>query len=248
MKKVFFLFSLLLFSVAVFSQDLKDALVALGLNPTVVSLVLGLIALILGHVAVPQKWASILALLEAALHWINERTNRLSEKQVARKAAFDHELRLLKARGIIPFIALLLLCGSLQAQSPWGGFFKPSDVVVKQVQSRAEVTEATNVWLFRPAVSLTALAVDFSEKPVLSHSLSSLGFGLSYGRFTTVNEKAYCNLSVNGLLLTSVKLGDVESAAIGGAVTLGLFDQLLQVGVGYLDKSFMLLTGVAISF
>jgi hypothetical protein len=167
---------------------------------------------------------------------------------VNNKVFEQNKARLKKAAGII---LLLLAVGVTNAQDgKFSGFFKPVDQVVQGVAMRADqpADASFTTWIFRPSVTLTAFAIDFREKPALAKSFTSFGFGLSYGKFTTINEKAYCNFSANALLLTSVKIGDVQSAAVGGAVTVDVFNKLLGVGVGYLDKSFMLLTTLSYSF
>lgn len=161
----------------------------------------------------------------------------------------------LKKAGMI--IVLLLIVGTVNAQGPWSGFFKSTTaetvnqkISEKEIQLRtdAEVVSSESAWFFRPTVTLTAVAVDFSTKPVTTKSLSSVGMGISYGKFSVVNEKDYCNYSINALLLTGVALNDEMSTRIGGALTVDVFNKLIGFGAGYLDKSFMLLTTISYSF
>jgi hypothetical protein len=143
---------------------------------------------------------------------------------------------------------LLGFAGIASAQSPFTGFFQSTDNNVKSVALRQDVpVEAvSNVWLMRPYVNITAQAYDVKDKT--TGSFLAQGMGLSYGKYSTVNGKAWCNLSVNGSLLTQVQLGDIVQAQFGGALSVGLFDNLLCLGAGYVDKSFLLLLGVGYTF
>lgn len=245
-KLLLFAFSLLLISVAVMAQDadtFKDQLVAFGLNPTLVSMVLGLVGLILGHVAVPQKWISILALIEAGLHWVNERTNKLSKKQKEVKAVFDKEVSFMKSRGIVIPLTLLimLLSTGVKAQSSWNGFLGPLDKAVKEKQVSLKTDgEDVNkpVFMFRPAASLTAVLVEFNSDTPLSSSLSAIGFGVSYGKYTPkLDGEAYCNFAINGSLWTSMLIGDDADTKMGLSVTGEVLNRLIGLGpVLYLDS------------
>lgn len=245
-KLLLFAFSMLFISMAVMAQEvdpLKDQLVGLGLNPTVVSLALGLIGLILSHVAVPQKWVSILALLEAGLHWINERTNKLSKRQREVKEVFERELSGLKKRGIvIPFTLLIMLLSTgVKAQSSWNGFLGPLDKAVKEKQVSLKTDgEDVNkpVFMFRPAASLTAVLVEFNSDTPLSSSLSAIGFGVSYGKYTPkLDGEAYCNFAINGSLWTSMLIGDDADTKMGLSVTGEVLNRLIGLGpVLYLDS------------
>ena len=244
-KLLLFTFTLLLISVAVMAQEtdtFKDQLVALGLNPTLVSLGLGLLGLILGHVAVPQKWVSILALLESGLHWINERTNKLSQKQREVKAIFERELSGMKKRGIVIPITLIimLLSTGASAQSSWNGFLGPLDKAVKekQVALKADGEDANKpVFMFRPAAALTAVLVEFNSDTPLSSSLSAIGFGVSYGKYThTLDGENYCNFAINGSLWTSMLIGEDADTKMGLSVTGEVLNRLIGLGpVLYLD-------------
>jgi len=142
-------------------------------------------------------------------------------------------------------LVTLLIAVNINAQN----LLKPltTDMIMNKMELKTlGVGEVTNVWIPRISVAFTALAIDFSQKPVLSQSLSSVGFGMSFGRYSVINEKPYCDLSVNALLLTSIKIADIESTHLGIAATLGLFNNLINIGGGYINKKLLLLTMVAI--
>jgi hypothetical protein len=267
MKKILFLFMpLMLFAVAAIAQvsdPLNDALTNVGLSPTAISLIsMGI--LIVGKL-IPQKWTDPLVYVEKlflALYLgvkkINDATNRLTSAQKIAKNVNDNKLKDLKYRGMLPVMTLLFIfilsSGiQLQAQSPsFNGFFKPVEVntAVQKMNTRAVddvSTQSEFVWLFRPMVSVTATSVNFQGGTAETKALSSLGTGLSLSKYITVDGKPYSQLSVNALFLTGITIDNVTSLSIGGAVTLGLFNGVLNFGGGYLDKGFVLLLGTSIT-
>jgi len=129
--------------------------------------------------------------------------------------------------------------------------FKPlSTVVPYEIKAKGIVPKAGEnvlpaIWMPRIAASITAIAVDFSESPALTVPLSSLGFGMSYGKYVVANEKPYCQFSVNALLLTQIKIGEEVSTKLGGALTVDVFNKLIGIGIGYVDKKALLLTTVS---
>jgi hypothetical protein len=265
MKKILFLIMpLLLLAVAAIAQvsdPLNDGLTSLGLSPTIISLI-GMGLLVVGKL-IPQKWTDPLVYVEKlflvlylGVKKLNDATNRLTPKQRELKLENDRQIKNLKSKGLLPVLTLLFIfiLGSgmqLQAQS-FRGFFKPVDVnpVVQKMTLRvadAVPQKADYVWLFRPMVSVTATSVNFRGGVANTKALSSLGTGLSLSKYITVEEKPYCQLSVNALFLTGVNIENITELSIGGAVTLGLFNGVLNFGGGYIDKGFVLLLGTSIT-
>lgn len=255
MKKLILSLSFLFLAIMAYCQTdstMVSTLTGFGLNSTVSWTIITLLGLIIGHFAVPEKWASVLIYVEKAtlglytfLHWLNLKTNKVSRTQRTER---DLELRG-RLKKTLTMVALLLIVGSASAQSPWSGFFKPVKLdQINTISLKSTDELSTYAWLFRPSATLTAVAIDFSSGSVKSQSLSSVGLGVSYGKFSTVEDKAYCTYSFNALLLTSVKIGDEQSAALGGAVTVDAFNKLVGFGVGYIDKSLMMLTTISYSF
>lgn len=162
---------------------------------------------------------------------------------------------------ILLIVMLLFLAVTLCAQSPWRGFIKPVKSVVevnnqelnemryKLVSSNSDslIITPTTYMLFRPALTITFAAIDLSEKPAVVKSLESAGVGISYGKFSA-KDNAYCYYSINALLLTSYKIGGVESVKIGGAITADIFNKFVGGGVGYIDGHFMPLITISHSF
>jgi hypothetical protein len=160
---------------------------------------------------------------------------------------------------ILTIVVLLMFAITLSAQStqsPWYGFGNSiKRVMQKQQEELAEALFAnpnfavptTNMqFLFRPVITLTAFAIDFSNKPANLTSLTSAGLGLSYGKFST--EDAYCYYSVNALLLTEYKIGGAEGVKIGAAITFDAYNKLIGAGVGYINGHIMPLITLSHSF
>lgn len=152
---------------------------------------------------------------------------------------------------LLSIVTITSFVYSQEKPGAFKGFFKPVDAVINKqniFMYSFDENVSESVWLFRPSVTLTAVAIDLSSKPAVSKSLSSAGFGISYGKFTTINNEAWCNYSVNALMLTGLKLGDVQQTDFGAALTIDIFNKLIGCGVGYIDKKVILLTTISYSF
>ena len=159
---------------------------------------------------------------------------------------------------ILTVIALLMFAITLSAQttkSHWYGFGMGIKHIMEEQQEQFTkelrvnshaVAPSITQFLFRPAFTLTAFAIDFSEKPANLTSLTSAGFGISFGKFST--EDAYCYYSVNALLLTEYKIGGTESVKIGAAITVDAYNKLIGAGVGYINNHIMPLITISHSF
>lgn len=273
MKKTFlfalFGFLFVFIGISVFAQepDVNEALKAAGLSGMALFLV-GTLITVVGKL-IPQKWTDpmvyaekIVYALYAILHKINEGTNNLSKSQ--RKAVLDKRDYDMKVDEIIadaktkgrlrafPIIIGLLMLGSfgVNAQS-FKGFFTPVELnpSIQKMYVKGDGVVAPDknfTWLFRPAVELTATSVNFRSGSAETKFLSSVGTGVSLAKYITVDEKPYCQLSLNLLLLTGITVNQVESTSFGAAGTIGLFNNIFNGGVGYLDKGFVLLIGTSL--
>ena len=241
MKKLLLFLFLAAVSVAAFcsasDSTAQAALVDAGLSPTVAWLIVTGLGLILGHVAIPTKFASVLFYIQKAidyaqiaLTWLNEKTNNGQVKNFYKKAS----------------VVLILISLSVfaNAQSPWSGFLKPvnenpilkSQNLKASLYSEADSTSTTSgSWLFRPSLSLTAVLVDLKTKDI--SSMTSVGTGISYGNFTTTNGTAYCNYSFNASLLTKVDISGTTTANFGAAISGDIFNKTIGLLVGYLGTS-----------
>jgi hypothetical protein len=161
---------------------------------------------------------------------------------------------------ILTIATLLFLVTTSSAQiNPWFGFKLPIKSVVKAdlaelkkmnkltVNSDTVVINPTTFFIVRPSVVATLAAIDFSQTPAKFTSLSFVGFGLSLGKYSA-DDKAYCYYSVNGLVLTSIKIGDTETAKLGFAVTADVYNKLFGGGIGYINGHVMPLITMSYSF
>ena len=155
---------------------------------------------------------------------------------------------------LISLIAIFSI-GLIQAQvNPWSGFFTPVQKVFPNVEKaklsnfRATSTSDSIVWLFRPVMNLTALAVSFNNGTAVTQPLSAVGTGVSYAKFIPVNGQPYAQYSINALLLTNVNLSGSQLSGLGGAVTFGVFNNFISAGVGYLNNKVLALVNIGVSF
>lgn len=157
---------------------------------------------------------------------------------------------------LITIVALLTFAITINAQNPWHGFGKGIKHVMLEQQEQlakelrinpnAVVPTSNTQLLFRPAITLTAFAIDFSQKPANIASFTSAGIGLSYGKFSTID--AYCYYSINALLLTDYKIGGTEGVKVGAAITVDAYNKLIGAGVGYINNHIMPLITLSYSF
>ena len=157
---------------------------------------------------------------------------------------------------IITLLMFVITLAAQNIQSPWYGFGKSVKYVIQDKKENLTKESLANPktvlpttstqLLFRPAFTLTALAIDFSQKPANFASLTSAGFGFSYGKFSIID--AYCYYSVNALLLTEYKIGGVESMKVGAAITIDAYNKFIGAGVGYVNNHIMPLITISYSF
>lgn len=145
---------------------------------------------------------------------------------------------------LIIIVAILVV--SLPISAQFQGFFKPTSQILKFDRERADY--ASDVWLFRPTVAVTAMQF-WIENPVRVASLSQLGTGISYAHYTDNNGEPYQNFGANLLVMFSQDLAGVEPTKLSLALT-GTAFQYVSVGGGYCfgEKKFFILTGVTYSF
>lgn len=149
-------------------------------------------------------------------------------------------------RLIIALLLVVFATGSILGQDV--GFFKPlpdnlfktGDKAVKQ-----------SVWLFRPAVTVTAVALQWNKelKAFDASALSSAGMGVGYNHFIEVNGLPYNNFGFNALVLFGVDIQNPSPATMSLALTGNLF-QYLNIGglYNFSSKTFGVLTGVTVKF
>ena len=139
----------------------------------------------------------------------------------------------------------------VQKQNPWSGFFKPVDKNLFLKRAYETGTEQS-LWLFRPSVELTALQLIPSKengKVFDVSSFKSIGMGISYQHFTTINGLPYNNYGFNVFALFDAIPSETTAINISGAVTVSAL-QYLNLGGGYNIglKKFFLLAGIQYNF
>jgi hypothetical protein len=152
----------------------------------------------------------------------------------------------------IAFMIVFLLATVLTfGQDKWKGFFKPVTYDTPSLKTRA-AGQATNTWLFRPVVSLTAVQFTWNKefKHFKSEEFSAVGGGIGYQHYIDVNNEPYNNFGVSLIVYANTTTADPDQpASISLAGTISAL-RLVNVGAGY-DlgrKVFFLLTGVSYSF
>lgn len=134
------------------------------------------------------------------------------------------------------------------SQDHWKGFFKPVDKNLITLKTK-EVTPS--VWLFRPAVEISALQLTYNKttKGFDASSLKQAGAGIGYQHFVESNGLPYNNFGFNALLLFDLIPTETTNAGVSGALTVSAL-QFLNVGAGYniTAKKFFILTGITFNF
>lgn len=150
----------------------------------------------------------------------------------------------------ITFMILFLLATVLTfGQDKWKGFFKPVTYDTPSLKTRA-AGQATNTWLFRPVVTLTAIEFVWNKelKQFDSGKFNSAGAGIGYAHYIDVNNEPYNNYGFN--LLVLMNQYDAKNGAGISLVSAVSALKFVSVGVGY-DlgrKTYFFLTGVSYSF
>jgi len=130
------------------------------------------------------------------------------------------------------FCMVLFLAVAVNAQSPWKGFWTP---VNKGFQPTERLALGTSTWLFRPTVSVTALALNYNKelKQIETSPFSKAGLGLSYSHYKSMADGTlYNDFSVSGLVLLNTIGEEDTPTAVNAAITISAL-QFINLGVGY---------------
>lgn len=148
---------------------------------------------------------------------------------------------------IIIFLASLTLTGMSQ------GFFRPVDKnMFTHGKTGLKTLAVTQKWEFRPAISITAVQLNWNKltKQFDAAALNSAGLGIGYQHFVELpNGSPYNNYGLNAILLIGADVEQAEPATISFAVT-GSFLQYVNIGglYNFSTKAFGILTGVTLKF
>jgi len=138
---------------------------------------------------------------------------------------------------------------SVTPASPWNGFFHPVKVNRQLVKELNQ--PIPSAWLFRPAVSLSALQLNWNKetKGFDASAFESAGLGLGYQHYIWNEGNPYNNWGANLLFLFPLKVQESVPAYLSVAATVDAF-RLVNAGVGYniTLKTFFVLTGIAYNF
>jgi len=115
------------------------------------------------------------------------------------------------------------------------GFFKPVTNVFLMQNARVSENVLKDTWLFRPTVGISAIKMQYTNdnRTFVTTSCQTLGTGISYQRFSNITDVPYCELAINGLILYNLDLSGSAPINLGGAVTVGVFNNLFSGGIGW---------------
>ena len=133
---------------------------------------------------------------------------------------------------VLLFFVGLTLTG--YSQSKFDGFFQPVTKGKFVVKTKAMTPGSENLWLFRPAVSVSAIKLthDKDTKQWTSSSFTSAGFGLGFQHYIDNGETIYNNFGFNLLMLYTAVPTETTETGISLAGTISAL-KFLDFGVGY---------------
>jgi hypothetical protein len=145
-------------------------------------------------------------------------------------------------------IIVLMMIGGISFGQGKNSFFKPVTKDAFVISGQKAVSPS--LWLFRPAVSLTAVQLTWNKttKEFDSQPFSSAGLGVAYQHYIEVNGLPYNNFGFNALLLFGAPTAiDPASMSVVGTITALKF---ISIGGGYNfgNKVPLILTGISYSF
>lgn len=163
-----------------------------------------------------------------------------------KKRFFASKSYIRSLRKVATIIVAVMAFGTLSAQGPLDGFFKPkSGMAVSEI--RAEGDQSID-WYIRPAAGLSAIKFDWDkENKVFNPStFSAAGIGLGAQHYVERNGVLVNNYGVNALLMLDA------STEKGGMAVAGTINalQFVNLGAGYnfTGKQFFILTGAVYNF
>jgi hypothetical protein len=90
----------------------------------------------------------------------------------------------------------------------------------------------SSVFLVSADVSFTGLFIPFNTKSV--QGLNSLGYGVSYGNYSIIKGKAWCNYAINGNFITQYTLDGLKINGLGGSLTVSVLNKFVGLGIAYI--------------
>ena len=139
-------------------------------------------------------------------------------------------------RKLVVFLILVTISSYVHSQSPWEGFFQPMSIQQfdKAVAVRGMKAVNPKVWVFRPAVSVSAMKLMYDKelKQVNSSSFTSVGLGLGYQHYINIDGLPYNNFGFNLLMLYTAIPTETTKSGVSLAGTVSAL-KFLDIGVGY---------------
>lgn len=155
-------------------------------------------------------------------------------------------------RKLIVLLFLVVLSATGIAQDRSVAFFAPvPDNLFKTDTRGVRVIENASVWLIRPAISITAVQLNWNKvtKQFDASALNSAGLGIGYQHFIEIDGLPFNNYGINALLLLGANVTQTEPATVSIALT-GSFLNFVNIGGLYniSQKTLGILTGVSLKF
>lgn len=152
---------------------------------------------------------------------------------------------------LIVLFFMLALAVTINAQSSFEGFFKPSKAISFEGKySMGAMTVMPGKWLFRPQVAVTAVQVNL--KTLETSTFNSAGLGIGYNHFASIQGEPFNDYGFNFLVLIGKGLPDeveIPKAAFSIAIVanaLGWINLGPIYDIG--NNTFGILTGVSLKF
>jgi hypothetical protein len=137
---------------------------------------------------------------------------------------------------LVVFLSFLAICAYIHSQEAWKGFFQPMSAqrFDRMVATRGDRSIYPKLWVFRPAVSITAMKLIYDKelKQLSSTSFTSLGIGAGYQHYINVDGLPYNNFGFNLLMLYTAIPTETTKSGISLAGTVSAL-KFIDLGVGY---------------
>ena len=206
----------------------------------IAKIIAGILVVVVGKL-IPNKYADILWHVGNILQAGNNTAPTQSKEKI-----------LDKYKKVVPVLLLMFLSTASFSQNAFRGFFdKKQDVLSQKLFLKSTDTLSTTSkgsFLFRGAATVAGFAMPLKSSEEVS-SFQIAGMGLSYGYYTS---STYCKYAINAFAVSSLKLGDLSSAKAGGLLTVGFFNNYVNIGVMYAAPSstynWYLTTGLTYTF
>jgi hypothetical protein len=175
MKKLCSCIFLVAISIAAFcsvsDSSARAALVSFGVSPTVAWVIVGGIGVVLGHVAIPNKFASVLYYLQLGITWINEKTNNGQVKNFYKKSA-------------VVLVLVSLSLGVAHAQigiHKWYPFTKTTNL--QSSTGTISISNTDSTLYFGASASVTMFTLETKTDNYELGAVPGVGYGIKYNPY-----------------------------------------------------------------